>query len=53
MGEKLADAACRLSWQAFEDILHVCEWIETVEFRRLDETHDISGTLTGAQRASK
>ena len=40
-----------LSRQPCKHILKICIWIMSIEFGRLDEAHDVSGALTGTQRA--
>ena len=51
MRQQFPDPTLRLSRQAGEDILQIGEGLVAVEARRLDQAHDRSRALAGAQRA--
>lgn len=51
--QQLFESACWLDGQALEDVLEVAVRIVPVEFRGLDEAHDVAGTLTGAKRSGE
>jgi len=53
MRQQLSDPTLRLSRQAGEDILQVGIGLVAVEARRLDQAHDRSRALAGAQRTRK
>jgi hypothetical protein len=51
MRRQFFEATSRLSRQALEDVLEVLMRVMSIKLRRMDETHDGRGALTGAQRS--
>jgi hypothetical protein len=53
MRKQFFKSAGGLSWETLEDVFEIAVRIMSVELRGLDEAHDGSGTLTGAQGPSE
>jgi hypothetical protein len=53
MWQELVDSTVRVSRQSFEHVLEITVRIVAIEFSRLDQTHDDSGTLTRTQGAGE